>query len=65
MQTIMELKVQVLLNQVSRAAQELVQGAPNAATTMSRELSALQRLVGASITALRNAEAEDGARQQS
>ena len=75
-QTIMELKVQVLVNEVARAARDVLnqqqqqqqQGggadpAPAdraaAAATLGKELAALQRLVGASIQALRNAQQED------
>jgi hypothetical protein len=66
-QTIMELKVNVLVNEVAKAAHALMQngnGDNGAVQTLGKELSALQRLVGASIQALRNAAQEDAAREE-
>mmetsp|Transcript_19549 Transcript_19549/g.25520 ORF Transcript_19549/g.25520 Transcript_19549/m.25520 type:complete len:137 (-) Transcript_19549:38-448(-) len=63
-QTIMEHKVQVLVNEVAKAAQLLVQGNSGAIQKIGKELAALQRLVGASIQALRNAQHEDDLREK-
>jgi hypothetical protein len=60
----MELKIQVLVSEVSKAAQEMLKGNTGAVNTLGKELSALQRLVGASIQALRNAEQEDEQRER-
>jgi hypothetical protein len=49
-------QVQVLVNEIARATQDVLKGDTLAVGTLGKELSALQRLVGASIQALRNAQ---------
>jgi len=65
-QTIMEQKISVLLQGVSRSASALLTG-PTIATAsagqaLRKDLDSLERLVGASIAALKNAEKQDNER---
>ena len=46
----------MLVNEIARATQDVLKGDTSAVGTLGKELSALQRLVGASIQALRNAQ---------
>jgi len=61
-QTIMEHKIKLLVQNVAQSASAVVNGSPQIASTapgqaLSKDLVALQRLVNASIAALRNAAA--------
>ena len=54
--TIMEQKIKVLVQSIAQSAGGVLQGGgPNAAQALTKDVAALQRLVNASIAALRNA----------
>ena len=58
--TIMEQKIKVLVQSIAQSVGGVLQGGgPNAAQALTKDVAALQRLVNASIAALRNAASND------